>query len=153
MTVRTIARRTTMALALAWAGAVLMACAAPQSPPPAPTALTPEQRCVAEGNTWDVGNARMGGHCAKGGPVQCEATGGRWQRVCMLGTLACVKPYADAGKACQSGRDCQGRRCLMKAGASPQVVPQTGQCIANDNLCHFGINLENGHAVPTAVAD
>lgn len=130
--------------------ASLLACAAA---PQTPAVLTPEQRCTAEGGTWDMASERRGGYCAKGTAAQCEAAGGRWQRVCMLGTLACVKPYADAGKACSSGRDCQGRRCLMAAGASLQAVPQTGHCIANDNPCYSGINLENGQPVPTAVAD
>ena len=136
----------------------LLACAAP-SGTPAPhsaAALTPEQRCASEGGTWDAASDRRGGYCAKGTAAQCAAAGGQWQRVCMLGTLACVKPYADAGKACSSGKDCQGRRCLMDTGtpgAFPFQGPLTGHCIANDNPCYFGINLENGQPVPTAVAD
>ncbi len=130
---------------------VLQACAGPAS-----AALTPAQRCEADGGTWDTGSERLGGHCARGTAAQCTAAGGRWQRVCMLGTLACVKPYADAGKACQSGHECLGRRCLMDSGTPRSMAlqgPLVGQCIADDNPCHFGINLQNGQPVPTAVAD
>ncbi|MBM3387251.1 MAG: hypothetical protein FJY36_06250 [Betaproteobacteria bacterium] len=141
------------AVAAAVALAVLQACVATAHPRLEAAALTPAQRCEAEGSTWDASSERLGGYCAKGSAAQCQALGGRWQRVCMLGTLACVKPYADAGKACQSGHECQGRRCLMNTGASRQWGAQTGHCIANDNPCHFGINLENGLPVPTAVAD
>lgn len=136
-----------LALGLLCAG--LVACAIPHQPT-SPAA----QACAAKGGTWDAENVRITqGYCAKGTPAQCQAAGGRWQRVCMMGTLACVKPYADAGKACSDGSQCAGRRCLMAPGASPLVVPQTGRCIANDNPCHFGTNVVNGRAVATPVAD
>ncbi len=89
----------------------------------------------------------------QGTPAQCQASGGSWKRVCMMGTLACLQPYGDANKTCRSGVDCQGRRCLQAAEALHTTQPQTGRCIANNNPCYFGINLENGQPVPTAVAD
>ena len=123
-------------------------------PPLAQLPTTEEARCAAGGGTWDKSNFKLtDGYCAKGTPEQCQASGGNWQRVCMMGTLACVQPYADANKTCRSGADCQGRRCLQAAEALHTTQPQTGRCIANNNPCYFGINLENGRPVPTAVAD
>lgn len=120
------------------------------------TALgTEAHRCEASGGTWDTDNVRIPPYCAKGSATQCEASGGRWERVCMMGVLACVKPYADAGKACTDGKQCAGQRCLAPQGVPvfPGQGPMQGQCIANNNPCYFGINLENGYTVPTAVAD
>ncbi len=141
-------------LALACA---LTACVAPkgQTLSATPGSMTSlEARCAASGGTWEAVNFKTDlGYCAKGTEVQCQASGGRWQRVCMMGTLACVRAYADAGKTCRNGTDCQGRRCLQTAEAGGGTQPQTGRCIVNDDPCHFGINLENGLPVPTAVVD
>lgn len=119
------------------------------------TPTTEAQRCVAGGGTWDTGNARIPAYCAKGTAAQCTAQGGNWQRVCLMGSLACVVPYADAGKACTDGSECAGKRCLAPQGAGtfPGQGPMQGQCIANNNPCYFGINIEKGFTVPTAVAD
>lgn len=118
-----------------------------------PLPMTEADHCDARGGTWDVGRFKGAGYCAKGTPSQCQAIGGNWQRVCMMGTLFCVQAFADAGKACQSGVDCQGKRCLQRAEARGQEQAQSGRCIANNNPCYFGINLEKGLPVPTAVAD
>jgi len=143
-------------LSVVLAGA-LTACVAPKAevaPVPFEVAMSEEARCASGGGTWDKSNFKLtNGYCAKGTPAQCQASGGSWQRVCMMGTLACVQPYADAHKTCRSGADCQGKRCLQAAEARYTTQPQTGRCIANNNPCYFGINLENGQAVPTAVAD
>ena len=124
------------------------------TPPLAQLPTSEEARCAAGGGTWDKSNFKLtDGYCAKGTPAQCQAGGGNWQRVCMMGTLACVQPYADANKTCRSGVDCQGRRCLQAAEARGNSQSQTGRCLPNNNPCYFGINLENGQPVPTAVAD
>jgi hypothetical protein len=145
-----------VALLLALVGS-LMACMTTKddvTPPFAPSTMTEEARCAAGGDTWDATNLFLtNGYCAKGSPAQCKATDGNWQRVCMLGKLACVQAYPDADKTCRSGSDCQGKRCLQKTKSGGSSQPQTGRCIANNNPCYFGINLENGQPVPTAVAD
>lgn len=86
---------------------------------------------------------------------RCVDGGGTWQRVCMMGTLACVVPHPDAGKSCTDGSACAGKRCLAPQGTAsfPGQGPMQGQCIANNNPCYFGINIEKGLTVPTAVAD
>jgi hypothetical protein len=139
-------------IALAWC---LAACTTTKPVEIPPSVTTPEEaRCAAGGGTWDKRNFKLtDGYCAKGTPAQCQASGGSWQRVCMMGTLACVQPYVDANKTCRSGADCQGKRCLQAAEARGNSQSQTGRCLPNNNPCYFGINLENGQPVPTAVAD
>jgi hypothetical protein len=141
-------------IAATWA---LTACLAPQGvviPAAEPLAAAEQVRCASSGGTWDASNAILTkGYCAKGSPGQCLAHGGTWQRVCMLGTLACVKGYPDAQKTCRSGSDCQGQRCLQVPEARGNTQAQSGRCIANNNPCYSGINLENGLPVPTAQAD
>ncbi|VXB72604.1 conserved exported hypothetical protein [Luteimonas sp. 9C] len=39
---------------------------------------------------------------------QCEARGGTVQGVGMFATSACVIPYADGGRECKDGAECQG---------------------------------------------
>ena len=147
-------RRVLWVLALA---VTLSACASPhdKAPLPAPAqAMTEQARCTASGSTWVTDHPLITqGYCAKGTAAQCQAAGGQWQRVCMMGTLACVQPYADAHKSCRTGADCQGQRCLQLPEARYRNEPQTGRCIANNNPCYFGIDLINGQPVPTAVAD
>ena len=137
---------------------LLTACAAPtvEVAPAAQASpvMTEEARCASGGGTWDKLNAILTqGYCAKGTLTQCQASGGNWQRVCMMGTLACVQAYADADKTCRSGSDCQGRRCLQAPEARGNTQAQTGRCLPNNTPCYFGFNLDNGRPVPTAVAD
>ena len=63
---------------------------------------------------------------ARIGAKPCQAEGGVIQGVGMFATPACVKPYADAGKACRSKADCRGA-CLAGQNA---VVGEaaTGTC-------------------------
>lgn len=123
-------------------------------PPLAQLPTTEEVRCAVRGGTWDKSNFKFtNGYCAKETPAQCQASGGNWQRLCMMGTLACVQPFADANQTCRSGSDCLGQCCLKAAEARGNTQSQTGRCLPNNNPCYFGINLENGRPVPTAVAD
>lgn len=63
--------------------------------------------------------------------AECNAQGGEIRRVGMMGSEACVIPFADAGQSCSDASDCEGR-CLLSAGAvDPLPEPGTrvgGQC-------------------------
>lgn len=63
----------------------------------------------------DVDHARAAA-LAKIDRRQCTAEGGSIRAVGMLGTPACVKPYADAGKTCADTSDCTGA-CKAPQGA------------------------------------
>lgn len=58
----------------------------------------------------------------------CEAHGGKRERVCGDGYVACVTPYPDAGKPCSDSSDCFGR-CFVPAS---QTVFPAGK---NKGIC------------------
>ncbi|MET0546009.1 MAG: hypothetical protein ABWZ40_06840, partial [Caulobacterales bacterium] len=47
----------------------------------------------------------------------CNAKGGGLQHVCLMGKIACVVTFADAGKACTDGSQCESKRCLVEYSA------------------------------------
>ena len=74
----------------------------------------------------------------------CEEHGGTVEKRGMAQTEQCVTPYADAGKACTDGDQCEGRCIAEGQVGSPPGEPVTGICQRDDRLfgC-FGI-VENG---------
>ena len=74
----------------------------------------------------------------------CEEQGGTVEKRGMAQTELCVMPYADAGKACTDGDQCEGRCIAEGQVASPPGEPVTGICQRDDRLfgC-FGI-VEDG---------
>ncbi|WP_313141126.1 hypothetical protein [Stenotrophomonas sp.] len=84
--------------------------------------------------------------------VDCRAAGGTLQRLGRLQRVQCVIPYADAGKACSSKRDCSGQ-CLATGEAEAGVVA-TGTC-QRDVSQNFGCRqrIEDGKAQGTICVD
>lgn len=97
----------------------------------------------------------------------CDALGGRMQQVGMLGSYQCIVRYADAGKRCIDGDQCQGD-CRVEdtlppppqpgepAVATPLPSPQSateGVCQTDSN--HFGCytRIEDGKAEATICVD
>jgi len=79
----------------------------------------------------------------------CATTGGFIAQRGRAQRAMCVHPFGDAGKACQSGSDCQGK-CIATAGANGGL-PQTGEatagfCQADDKLFGCYAEVENGVA-------
>ncbi|EDL48119.1 hypothetical protein [Erythrobacter sp. SD-21] len=74
----------------------------------------------------------------------CEGQGGTVERRGMAQTELCVTPYADAGKACTDGDQCDGRCIAEGQVGAPHGEPVTGICQRDDRLfgC-FGI-VEDG---------
>jgi len=73
---------------------------------------------------------------------QCQAAGGTMRPVCMMGTVQCVVPYADAGRPCRDGDDCQGA-CRAES-MEPSRGPVTGRCQATSDPCGCFANVEDG---------
>lgn len=75
----------------------------------------------------------------------CAAKGGRVEQAGMLGLYRCTVPYADAGKVCRDGDDCEGR-CLLKGDPEPQAQPGTltGVCQATDSPFGCFTEIEDG---------
>ena len=74
----------------------------------------------------------------------CEKRGGTVEKRGMAQAELCVTPYADAGKACTDGDQCEGRCIAEGQVGSPPGEPVTGICQRDDRLfgC-FGI-VEDG---------
>jgi hypothetical protein len=81
-------------------------------------------------------------------PVKaCTARGGSWQKTGRAGLPACVAAYADAGKACRSGKDCAGDCRIGSGAASMQNSPNkkiSGACQADDTPFGCYATVENG---------
>ena len=66
----------------------------------------------------------------------CPASGGWLQRDGLAGGLICVVAYADAGKVCTDGSQCQGRQCRAEPRYRPwpqSLLPTNGRCVATNN--------------------
>jgi hypothetical protein len=85
----------------------------------------------------------------------CRAEGGTWRPVCMMGTLACVIKYKDAGKTCRDGDECQGRQCRYEGKETPNMDGReaTGKCLAYSDPCGCFTLVEDGKIMGTLCAD
>lgn len=72
----------------------------------------------------------------------CKSSGGEVRQEGMLGMYRCVKPYADAGKACRSKSDCEGK-CLATDDAAPDAEV-TGVCQTDDSPFGCYAEVEGG---------
>jgi len=50
--------------------------------------------------------------------ADCESVGGSWEKAGIARVEICIRPYADAGKACRDSDDCEGD-CLFFDGSIP----------------------------------
>lgn len=75
----------------------------------------------------------------------CAAQNGTMQRVGRLQTLQCIVRYADAGKQCTDGSQCEGDCRLPVGGATPASnATVTGVCQADSNNFGCHVSVENG---------
>lgn len=86
--------------------------------------------------------------------AQCEAVGGRIERVGRLGREQCIQTYPDAGKTCSDSEDCLGE-CRIRGDVSDiePGTPVDGVCQAEDTPfgCHTWVI--RGVAGPTICVD
>lgn len=81
----------------------------------------------------------------------CTAAGGEVRQEGMLGMYRCVKPYADAGKACRSSDDCEGK-CLA-SGPEAAGEEAVGACQANDSPFGCYAEIEDGKVANAICVD
>ena len=93
-----------------------------------------------------------------GAPTQtaeaaCAAQNGTLQRVGRMQSVQCVIAYADAGKRCTDGDQCQAD-CLIEgnSGVAPGSAVE-GVCQATSNRFGCRTTIENGRAQPTLCID
>lgn len=82
--------------------------------------------------------------------ASCTAAGGRVERRGRLGAELCVRPFADAGKACTDSAQCEGK-CVAQGNTD---VPATaGQCQADDRLFGCYAEIQGGRTASTLCVD
>ncbi|MFT4252278.1 MAG: hypothetical protein QM608_07325, partial [Caulobacter sp.] len=82
----------------------------------------------------------------------CTARGGQIETVGRRGLPTCVVPYADAGKACTDGAQCQGG-CVLEGNLESRDEPVTGQCRRSNVQFGCYAKVENGRATATICVD
>lgn len=76
----------------------------------------------------------------------CAQRGGTMQRVGRLQSWQCVVTYADAGKRCTDGDQCQGD-CWLEDGAPPKPgQPATGVCQPTSSRFGCHTTVKDGKA-------
>lgn len=85
--------------------------------------------------------------------ADCSARGGVMTPVGRMQTLQCVIRYADAGKRCTDGDDCQGDCRVEGAMVLPAGREATGVCAADSNRFGCITTIESGKAEPTLCID
>jgi hypothetical protein len=97
--------------------------------------------------------------------ADCGRRGGEMRRVGLSGSYQCIVAYADAGKRCTDGDQCQGD-CRADAGLPPPprngepAVPERSAAPAGPGRCQadsspFGCyaTVEDGRAGPAVCVD
>ncbi|MBA4804854.1 MAG: hypothetical protein H2038_09415 [Brevundimonas sp.] len=83
----------------------------------------------------------------------CEARGGRMTPQGRMQTLQCVVSYADAGKRCTDGDDCQGD-CRVEDAPFPAAgASAVGRCQADSGRFGCYATVENGRAQAALCVD
>jgi hypothetical protein len=86
--------------------------------------------------------------------AECQARGGRMQPQGRMQTLQCVVSYADAGKRCTTGSDCQGDCRVEEVSTAPAAgAAATGQCQPTNSRFGCYTTVENGRAQATICVD
>ena len=105
-----------------------------------------------------AGKAPEGSAPDAGAPTQsaeaaCAAQNGTLQRVGRMQSVQCVIAYADAGKRCTDGDQCQGDcRIEGNSGVTPGTAA-TGVCQATSDRFGCHTTVEDGKAGPTLCID
>lgn len=109
---------------------------------------------MASACTPMAGQTPDGGTSGQSAAAACAARNGTMQRVGRLQTMQCVVRYADAGKRCTDGDQCQGD-CRYEGDASALApgASVAGVCQADSNRFGCQTPIEDGKAGPTLCVD
>lgn len=84
----------------------------------------------------------------------CAARGGKMLPQGRMQTLRCVVSYADAGRPCTDGDQCQGDCRVEEAEGTPRDgAAAAGRCQANSSRFGCYTTVENGRAEATICVD
>ncbi|PZO03145.1 MAG: hypothetical protein DCF29_12415 [Alphaproteobacteria bacterium] len=84
----------------------------------------------------------------------CAARGGKMLPQGRMQSLRCVVTYADAGRRCTDGDDCQGDCRIEEVNGAPNAgATAVGQCQANSSRFGCYTTVEGGKAEATICVD
>lgn len=84
----------------------------------------------------------------------CAARGGKMLPQGRMQSLQCVVSYADAGRRCSDGDDCQGDCRIEEVNGAPNAgAAAVGQCQANSTRFGCYTTVEGGKAEATICVD
>ena len=83
----------------------------------------------------------------------CAARGGRMQPVGRMQSMQCVVAYADAGKTCADGDQCEGDCRIDGNNGLNAGAAATGQCQATSDGFGCFTRVEDGKATGTLCVD
>ena len=84
----------------------------------------------------------------------CAARGGKMLPQGRMQSLQCVVSYADAGRRCTDGDDCQGDCRIEEVNGAPDArAAAVGQCQANSSRFGCYTTVEGGKAEATICVD
>ena len=85
----------------------------------------------------------------------CGESGGEVRRAGMLGMPRCITPYADAGKSCTSGEQCDGRCMASDDITDFNAAPgqAEGVCEADDSPFGCYATIDDGTLSPFLCVD
>ena len=84
----------------------------------------------------------------------CAARGGKMLPQGRMQSLQCVVSYADAGRRCTDGDDCQGDCRVEEVNGTPDAgSAAVGQCQANSSRFGCYTTVESGKAEATICVD
>ena len=84
----------------------------------------------------------------------CDARGGKMLPQGRMQTLQCVVSYADGGRRCTDGDDCQGDCRIEETEGTPSSgTPVVGRCQANSTRFGCYTTVEDGKAADTLCVD
>ena len=127
-----------MRIAILAAAALMLAACQPQP------AADPEVTIPRPTVTREMQNAS---------PAECATAGGTMRPVGRAQTMQCVVAYADAGKRCTTGSDCQGD-CRVETTPFPAAGSDAvGRCQADSQPFGCHARVENGKATAAICID
>ena len=107
-----------------------------------------------EGGRTDLAEAPAAVQTPTDEAAACAARGGKMLPQGRMQSLRCVVSYADAGRRCTDGDDCQGDCRVEEAAGTPNAgAAAVGQCQANSSRFGCYTTVENGKAEATICVD
>lgn len=105
------------------------------------------------GESGPIQTGPAAGDASQTGSTDCGARGGTMQPVGKAQTMQCVVAFADAGRQCRTGSDCQGDCRIEDAPFPATGASATGRCQANSQPFGCHARVENGKATPAICID